>query len=1244
MAKWSDLKAAIAQIIKTNGNQEITGQLLQNVLFNIVSSVGENSTFAGIATTTTSPGTLDGNIFYLAVEPGIYANFNGIELVDGEVAILEWKGSWAKINSGIASSSKISELGLYPVVVSKASSGSSALDLREIKVSLKKNSLLKFRVDISGSEISTYQMLSFYGGMHLGQTSFNIGEDYVLPLSREFNASTDIRFGAFIKNATPGTKAKFTCTLNYQNNPENPIGNEKLADGAVTSEKLADGAVTSEKLADDAISENNLPSLSRNFATSVELRKCGFYWNNVNTGSLSKATSEIDGLIVPVMFDNTDLVIVGNIPNKYGNNVVFYSDYPSTDTYIGVTQNYKNNRVTPKAGSKYALFTIVATTPFKAFAYQSIVENGSVDDNKIKDASITFSKKIINPIFYNAPFTASIVKEVYISKEDIPADAKDVENPIFCLGQILYTFGSTSINRIRIYYLTNEDTYKQAFGEIQTEDAKGNNAIIKFGKTKESYAKINFSELKDMGIKKNTHVFFDSTGKYPFINSVILNRQFSANSIPDRSITNEKLADDAISENNLPSLSRNFATSVELRKCGFYWNNVNTGSLSKATSEIDGLIVPVMFDNTDLVIVGNIPNKYGNNVVFYSDYPSTDTYIGVTQNYKNNRVTPKAGSKYALFTIVATTPFKAFAYQSIVENGSVDDNKIKDASITFSKKIINPIFYNAPFTASIVKEVYISKEDIPADAKDVENPIFCLGQILYTFGSTSINRIRIYYLTNEDTYKQAFGEIQTEDAKGNNAIIKFGKTKESYAKINFSELKDMGIKKNTHVFFDSTGKYPFINSVILNRQFSANSIPDRSIPNEKLETDLTELNNRLTAVEDAVEAGLSNTELFSIGDSLFAGGTWQKKTAEILNITFDQNKNADPSFPLSIGGTDSDMSKIGSTYFRVKNLVTKEYIKDSGENAIIVLENVNDGTFDFNPADRTYKMDKQYSIASLSQEQLNLISNEDRVLNAVAGVRSLSNGKKLTITALPTIEGDVTIKTGWAGPGVSTYNIHVIPQENDDLTRKYIIERIIEYSYKGIFDTAGEDGNSVYFTNGNNTYETTLEFTDTGKTGMACSVETVSNEAPWETFYWYNGENTEDENWGNTLNWVKPTKSSAWKSSIEELLRLYPKAHIFIANFPAIGKAVNDYYDSERGIYDEKRWYDANKERKDKQLSQFKAISEFYNIPLLDVWGNMNMSASNWNTFFPEAANVHPLKDGYEREGILIAALLKNFI
>ena len=110
MANWSTLKAAIANAIKTNGNQEITGQLLQNVLNNIVSSVGENSTFAGIATPSTNPGTPDGPVFYFASEPGVYANFGGIEIADGEAVILEWRGSWVKKVTGFATQEKFVEL------------------------------------------------------------------------------------------------------------------------------------------------------------------------------------------------------------------------------------------------------------------------------------------------------------------------------------------------------------------------------------------------------------------------------------------------------------------------------------------------------------------------------------------------------------------------------------------------------------------------------------------------------------------------------------------------------------------------------------------------------------------------------------------------------------------------------------------------------------------------------------------------------------------------------------------------------------------------------------------------------------------------------------------------------------------------------------------------------------------------------------------------------------------------------
>lgn len=97
MANWTILKEAIASVIKTNGNQEITGQLLQNALNNIITNVGENATFAGIATPTTNPGTPDGPVFYIATTAGSYSNFGSLEVSKGETAILQWNnGTWTK--------------------------------------------------------------------------------------------------------------------------------------------------------------------------------------------------------------------------------------------------------------------------------------------------------------------------------------------------------------------------------------------------------------------------------------------------------------------------------------------------------------------------------------------------------------------------------------------------------------------------------------------------------------------------------------------------------------------------------------------------------------------------------------------------------------------------------------------------------------------------------------------------------------------------------------------------------------------------------------------------------------------------------------------------------------------------------------------------------------------------------------------------------------------------------------------
>lgn len=94
MGNYEELKAAVASVIKTNGNQEITGAILQNALLSIISTVGSNATFAGIATPTTNPGTKDANVFYLAFEYGVYANFDSIKIDNGVNIIYNKLGTW----------------------------------------------------------------------------------------------------------------------------------------------------------------------------------------------------------------------------------------------------------------------------------------------------------------------------------------------------------------------------------------------------------------------------------------------------------------------------------------------------------------------------------------------------------------------------------------------------------------------------------------------------------------------------------------------------------------------------------------------------------------------------------------------------------------------------------------------------------------------------------------------------------------------------------------------------------------------------------------------------------------------------------------------------------------------------------------------------------------------------------------------------------------------------------------------
>lgn len=95
MGNYEQLKQTVSNVIKTNGTQAITGQVLQNTLLTMINSLGNNYQFVGIATTTTNPGTPDQNVFYLAGE-GTYPNFSNLTIEIGQLGVLKWNGTWSK--------------------------------------------------------------------------------------------------------------------------------------------------------------------------------------------------------------------------------------------------------------------------------------------------------------------------------------------------------------------------------------------------------------------------------------------------------------------------------------------------------------------------------------------------------------------------------------------------------------------------------------------------------------------------------------------------------------------------------------------------------------------------------------------------------------------------------------------------------------------------------------------------------------------------------------------------------------------------------------------------------------------------------------------------------------------------------------------------------------------------------------------------------------------------------------------
>lgn len=96
MANYSNLKTAIENAVDwNNGDNEITGQNLLDILETIIDSLGAKYKFADVATPASSITTPDEPLFYLAGE-GTYTNFSGLSVTipRGTLAIFYYDTAW----------------------------------------------------------------------------------------------------------------------------------------------------------------------------------------------------------------------------------------------------------------------------------------------------------------------------------------------------------------------------------------------------------------------------------------------------------------------------------------------------------------------------------------------------------------------------------------------------------------------------------------------------------------------------------------------------------------------------------------------------------------------------------------------------------------------------------------------------------------------------------------------------------------------------------------------------------------------------------------------------------------------------------------------------------------------------------------------------------------------------------------------------------------------------------------------
>lgn len=142
MANYENLKSAIKSVIKANGNQEITGDIMQNALLSMINSLGGGYQFMGVATPDTNPDIRDQKVFYLASQNGVYPYFGSLRIKD-ELAIFSYNSSWVKQSLDVVNNERLIDAleQIKPIIIN----GNVTNAPDEIDITSNEQNLLQFK-------------------------------------------------------------------------------------------------------------------------------------------------------------------------------------------------------------------------------------------------------------------------------------------------------------------------------------------------------------------------------------------------------------------------------------------------------------------------------------------------------------------------------------------------------------------------------------------------------------------------------------------------------------------------------------------------------------------------------------------------------------------------------------------------------------------------------------------------------------------------------------------------------------------------------------------------------------------------------------------------------------------------------------------------------------------------------------------------------------------------------------------